>query len=298
MIVTDIEQEQDVSCKVSLTPWQENRYDLISWWDMKEFDLGTFYNIGFLLNHLKKYPNINTNATRIEKILSDIGAACGEIALNETVKVINECIRDFGKLNSTQIACRIDEIDRAISREMDSHLFMRIPLDRAEYYQSWGEAKREKEGKEIPLFGNAVNTNFTSATFDIVEAGNCFAVGRYTACVFHLMRVLEIGLSTLANKFNVPSNHTNWQNIIDQIEERIRSMGSDQNKPATWKEEEQFYSQVATQFIFLKNAWRNYTVHVRGGKYTDEEAENIMRSVLAFMQKLSTKLSENPKEDY
>ena len=37
------------------------------------------------------------------------------------------------------------------------------------------------------------------------------------------MRVLEIGLCIFADRFGVPSDHTNWHNIIEGIEKAIRS---------------------------------------------------------------------------
>jgi hypothetical protein len=48
------------------------------------------------------------------------------------------------------------------------------------------------------LFDAKVFSDFPSASFDFDEAGKSFALGRYTACVFHLMRVLEIGINGLA----------------------------------------------------------------------------------------------------
>jgi hypothetical protein len=53
------------------------------------------------------------------------------------------------------------------------------------------------------LFGSDVQSNFPSATSDIKEAGNCFATGRATACVFHSMRVVEHGLRSLAKDLRV-----------------------------------------------------------------------------------------------
>jgi hypothetical protein len=68
-------------------------------------------------------------------------------------------------------------------------------------------------------------------------------------------------------------------------------MASDANRKPTWKEDEEFYAQAASHFMFLKDAWRNYTAHARG-KYTHEEAQAIMMNVRSFMQKLATKLKE------
>jgi hypothetical protein len=41
----------------------------------------------------------------------------------------------------------------------------------------------------------------------------------------------------------------------------------------------------------VKDAWRNYTAHLRG-KYDDQEAEDMLANVRGFMQKLATRLHE------
>jgi hypothetical protein len=62
-------------------------------------------------------------------------------------------------------------------------------------------------------------------------------------------------------------------------------------RPANWKDQQEFFSQAASHFMILKDAWRNYTAHERG-KFTEEEAETILINVRSFMQKLATQLHE------
>jgi hypothetical protein len=109
--------------------------------------------------------------------------------------------------------------------------------------------------------------------------------------VFHLMRVLEIGLTVFATRFNVPSSHTNWHNIIEGIEKAVRDMPNDPQRSPDWKDQQEFFSQAASYFMIVKDAWRNYTAHMRG-KYTEEEAETMLINVRGFMQKLATRLHE------
>ena len=46
-----------------------------------------------------------------------------------------------------------------------------------------------------PTFGLVVDQRFpTSAEDEIAESAKCYALDRNTACVFHLMRTMEIGL--------------------------------------------------------------------------------------------------------
>ncbi len=143
------------------------------------------------------------------------------------------------------------------------------------------------------VFGASVASAFPSAVYDIREAGNCLALSRNTACVFHLMRVLELGLTVLGKVFYLSLKHTNWAPAIEQIESAVRDM----HKAPDWKalpdckEQQEFYAQAASHLGIVKDAWRNYTAHARG-KYDDQEALDIMTGVRAFTQKLATRLHE------
>jgi hypothetical protein len=167
-----------------------------------------------------------------------------------------------------------------IENELSLRSFLAVSPEKAKFYRDNAEP-----------FGSAVATAFPSTSFDAGEANRCYALNRSTACVFHLMRVLETGLSVLAAKFNVPHDHTNWHNIIEGIEKAVRNMGSDPNRSADWKDQQEFFSQAASHFMVIKDAWRNYTAHARG-KYTDEEAETLIINIRSFMQKLATHLHE------
>ena len=109
------------------------------------------------------------------------------------------------------------------------------------------------------------------------------------------MRVLEIALGVPGRNFGVSLIHTNWAPAIEQIESKSR----EKHRDPVWKslpdckEQQEFYSQAASQFGLLKDAWRNYTMHSRG-KYTEGEAEQIFRNVKTFVGKLTKKLSEHP----
>ncbi len=107
------------------------------------------------------------------------------------------------------------------------------------------------------------------------------------------MRALEVALSALGAKFGVGLERTNWQNAIEQIESKIKTM----NQDATWKslpdckEQQEFYAQAVSYLAIVKDAWRNFTMHGRA-KFTEEEAQLIFENTKRFMQKLAERLSE------
>jgi hypothetical protein len=186
-------------------------------------------------------------------------------------------------LSQTEAYCHdIDELGHELTNlilaEMKQRMLFSIEL---------GKQKYLKSGR--PLWGD-VSTKFPSAESDIDNAGECLAYEQWTASVFHSMKILEIGLTVLANELGVPSNHTNWQNIINGISAKIKTINST-TFGADWKIKEQFYSEVALQFLYFKNAWRNYVMHGRT-PYNEQQAEAIFNSVKEFMMRLATQLQE------
>lgn len=139
----------------------------------------------------------------------------------------------------------------------------------------------------FPLFGQAVEDSFPSASEEIAEAGRCRASRRWTGCVIHLMRALEPALLALQKDVGVEVPKEQWQQIIDQIESKIRTI----NKKSHSSEDEQWYAEAATQFYFIKNAWRNYAAHGKD-RYNEERAISIWNSTMSLMQQLATRLSE------
>jgi hypothetical protein len=106
-------------------------------------------------------------------------------------------------------------------------------------------------------------SSFNSTKQDIEEAVDCYALEHETACVFHLMRILEHGLKELAAGVNVIFEIQQWQNVIDEIETQIEYFGNKFPRGAEKNKWMTFYSESARHFFFLKEAWRNHVSHNR-----------------------------------
>ena len=184
----------------------------------------------------------------------------------------------FDSSNAERVATMLSV---TLENELSLRLFFEVPPDKAKLYSDNNAAP----------FGDSVAVAFPSVSFDAGEANRCIALSRNTACVFHLMRVLEIGLSVLAKQFNVAHEHRNWENVIGDITAAIGRIDQQPNRPSTWRDDREFYSQCASHFRIFKDAWRNYTAHARG-KYDEQEALDLIGNVRSFMQKLATRLHE------
>jgi len=135
--------------------------------------------------------------------------------------------------------------------------------------------------------GEDVFNAFPSANDDIFEAGTCLAVERGTACVMHLMRVVEVGLGVLAIVVGVPKQN-DWGAYLRKIEAELDARAKAAGARSV---DEQFYAEAAANFDRMRRAWRNPTMHPEK-TYSQDRAEEILLAVKSFMTHLATKLHE------
>ena len=283
-----------------LTPWQEAPYQLISWWDMEKFSALKFYHMAVLLEKLKNQYSVAAKKISddfsidedlrklVGKLLNSIKLECLELSLSNSAEVICEFQHDLvswkigllANMTVGQMKSRLDEINRAIKREMKLHLFMYIPVEKVKYYDSY---RKTRGVGQAYLFGDSVNNKLPDASFDIEEAGNCFATNRYTACVFHLMRAMEKAVQKLGDNLGVMLvNEKVWQTIIGDIREELKKKFPNSKDSNRIK-----YENILGHLETVKIAWRNPTMHPKA-TYTDEEAYNIMHNVEIFMVDLAS----------
>ncbi len=183
------------------------------------------------------------------------------------------------------------ELARRINDEIEPQLFMHIPTNDA----SWFEKKE--------AFGHDISLAFPLAINDIEESGNCYATGRYTASVFHLMRAVEWGLRTFCSHLGfrkvrkgkkdkyVPVSHAEWDRILNQLEGPI-SKKIDKYKPGIKKQEAQeFYNSIIQDIRAIKDAWRNHVMHTRVD-YEKEDVDSIRAHVKRLFILLSSRISK------
>lgn len=185
--------------------------------------------------------------------------------------------RQIDHIDGGELAVLIREFHNNLVVELTSAWFLMIKADRRDYY----------EQHESP-FGQKVADTFSEANKDIAAASRCYALDEWTACIFHLMRVLEHGLRAIAAGVGLPSEvmaHENWKNVIDQIESKIRAMESNP-KSAEKIERMRFLSSAAVQFRYFKDAWRNHASHSHAS-YDERDAETVWVHVRGFMQQMA-----------
>lgn len=165
-----------------------------------------------------------------------------------------------------EISRLLMDLHARIIDELGAVLFLHVPNPKAVIYEN-------------PLNGwKPVVARLPSAQLDIEEAGKCFALSRYTATVFHLMRVMEIGLDALMLKLSLPAHLPSWDAKLKKIEDELDRLSSDRTSA-----EVDFYRQALANYRAVQTAWRNPTMHVEK-IYTEEMAAEIVAAVKGFMR--------------
>ncbi len=121
---------------------------------------------------------------------------------------------------------------------------------------------------------------------DISEAAKCLALQRPTACVFHLMRLMEHAVHVFAKRIRVaipsaPRDQT-WAKIINLVNKKIDSLPTKTKAQLRKKYE---YATLSSHLNSVRIATRNEVMHPKQ-TYTLQEAHDIYNATRLFMRQL------------
>jgi hypothetical protein len=167
--------------------------------------------------------------------------------------------------------------------ELKNRTFLYVPVEKSRFYEN------------DELISDKVITAFPKASSELRMAGNCYATGLNTACVFHCMRAAEIGVWSLGKALGVtfpgkPIELADIHPILEQVESKIKAM-KDQRRGLEKDEMLNFYSEAATQFRYFKDAWRVRVAHARA-TYEEGTALKVIEHTIDFFESLEPKLFE------
>jgi hypothetical protein len=191
-----------------------------------------------------------------------------------------------------RIVALLDQPDVLLSKfsERANDLQSRIQ-DELEEAEFWQIAPQHRKFMERDPFKLVEGNKLPSAHRDIEEAGKSLAFDRATACVFHLMRVMECGLRKLGESLNNPEldprRNPNWERILGKCDDELKK--TTQDRSPEWRTDDLFFSTATANLRAVKDAWRNPSLHVERD-YTPEEAEEVWNAVRAFVRHLTQKL--------
>ena len=196
-------------------------------------------------------------------------------------------------LNKQALGVHLQNVCDTIRAEADKKKFVFIESDRSHYLGGYP-------------FGLEVAVAFPRAVNDISQAGECLAFECSTACVFHLMRAVELGMRALCADLGmtktkrrrksgtfvyVPIEYSEWEKILDELQGKVDAKLFRLKRGAEKQKLQEFYYPALQDLRGFKDAWRNHVMHSRAD-YTREEAMAVFSHVERFMVNLSTRIGE------
>ena len=236
---------------------------------------------GSPINNQKISP---TYQKSFEEFLNRIESDCKTIPLDDAIAEVKRTKSTLADCTYMQLAHRLANIYERMHDQLNKRAFFYLPDDRRSFYD---DPRFE--------FGEVSCDVFHECLLDIEEAGKCYAFGRWTATVYHLMRIMEEGLKFMcaeASKHGItfPEHNNSWNSWLDPIDKQIKKQYKE--KTSAWNGVEHIYAELAADLRNVSRAWRNKTMHVGTG-YDQEQAGKIYSAVKHFMQDLAEKLKRS-----
>jgi hypothetical protein len=267
---------------------------------MNKFSAGLFVNIGASLQwfvgqvETGKWDESTREAgehfgTGVAEDLRKIGC---DVSAQAAIRFRSELPNKFGTRPITDLKPRAEELQSVIFDEMNKQLFLWVPPGRARYYEypedksKWDETEKAIEGRIRDRFGKAAT--------EINFARECFALARWTPCVFHLMRACEIGIKALHKTLNLPAPFLadSWGNLLKPMDKQLALAVSE--RFGDWATCPEFFDQATNDVRAIKRAWRDRTMHVESD-YNESQARKALNAVTSFFEHLSAKLDQDGK---
>jgi hypothetical protein len=213
----------------------------------------------------------------VQRLTSDLDRAFDVDSLSASLDALltlhqRACGFDPERTNLYQFAMAFSSFRQLLENDLSSILLLTVPPETAAFYRS------------TSYFGEEAQAAFPSAQSDMVDACTCYALGLNTACVFHVMRVLEVGLQALAKDVGVAWTPDPWGQNLKNIEEAVQALHRTHPKKA-------FYSDCCTEFKYIKDAWRNVIMHL-SYSYDEKDAKRILEHSRNLLKTIAKKLAE------
>lgn len=232
---------------------------------------------------VKKYSAQQTLNESVDQQFNEIATAIEE-KRPLPHKTLRQQVDEVTKVEiHPHVALRMDiqELKTHIDHELSLAVFMVVDEPKVDYC------------KNRTLFGKRVAKHFRSAAHDIEEAGKCIALNRWTAAVFHMMRVMEVGFRALAKSLKDPnldpSRNPSWDSMLKKCDDELKKPAA--QRCPEWNTDSQFFANATANLRAVKDAWRNPTMHIEA-VYAEGIAMDIWGAVRTFTRHLATKLTE------
>lgn len=178
-------------------------------------------------------------------------SACENVGLRLSAKALRRFASEISeKWSGDTLTARVDAIKDSIQDELEDHLFLWVPSHRAVFFSRSAES----------LVGAECCARFPSIQREIEEAVKCYAVGRYTACAFHIARSTEAGMQALARAISFAPPNNNWNLVFRELGNQFKL--SPPSRPQHWQTHGAFLETTWADLRAVGKAWRNDIAHL------------------------------------
>ncbi|MGC2234230.1 MAG: hypothetical protein WBA09_22205 [Candidatus Acidiferrum sp.] len=136
---------------------------------------------------------------------------------------------------------------------------------------------------------------FGDTTRDIEEMSKCFALGRYTASMFHALHVAEWGAIKLGDYIGVSDPKKGWGPTQKKLKELVEDGHS--KLPPNLSGKFDFLEQMNREIQTMVLAWRHKVDHaanhlaiVPNTEFTPDIARHVIDSIKVFMTRLEEEI--------
>lgn len=251
----------------------EAAYRLVSLLEILEVKADAFCRMSSMIGQMLVMLELNQlpDTGAMGSILGELHREAQRLGLRSVDRQLERIKEHFTSTgaNTTTMRPMLIELSNRMLESLADQVFLMIPAEGINYYR-----------EPMRGFGPEVETRFPLMQEDIAEAGKCLAMGRATASVFHLMRVMERAVQAFGDELGVVlTEEKNWQNILDEINKAIKQLD---HKLQRTKD----MAAASSHLYNVKIAWRNEVMHPKQ-TYTVEEATVIFSAVTAFIRDLA-----------
>jgi hypothetical protein len=197
------------------------------------------------------------------------------------------------KIPGTVLSPMLTELRTRIQEDLEDHVYLCIPTNAADRFFSRVEGVY-KPKVPAELMDACIVERFPSTSDDIDGTFRCFVVDCYSASMFHLMRVVEVGLMELANNVGLNDPSPSWGAVLQYIEKLVLRTKY-QDLDAGVRPYRPMLERLLPQMQAIQRAWRNKFSHV-GSKIlpapdiNEQIASEIISAVETFMRQLAVDL--------
>jgi hypothetical protein len=199
-------------------------FNLVSLWDMLRIRAQDFIDacsalarVSTIIEQVKKTDpeRKHSNPPPIKEDIERLRNAAGRMRLKVIVDRAEELIEFITENEEIELA-RLDNMVKALPnklmKELKSELWLRVRPEHARIY----------DGKKALLSKQVLN-DLPEIRQEEKRARRCYAFEKYTACAFHLMRIMELLVQRFGTILNVTFDpgETPWGNILESCRQEI-----------------------------------------------------------------------------